>query len=75
MARVLQADTVDMADDGRALAALGPVAAGGVAAGGRVVAVGIAAGQDVMLVDRITPAGDDAALFRECRLLVQPVLV
>src|SRR5262245_17605015 len=46
----LQPGAVVMADDRRALATLGPVAAGGVAAGGRVVARRIRAGEDVVLI-------------------------
>src|SRR5262245_63002218 len=53
-----EAHAVVVADDGRALAALAPVAAGGVAAGGGIPAVRVGAGQDVVLVGLVAPALD-----------------
>src|SRR4051794_16066120 len=51
VARVLEALQVVVTDDGRAVAALGPVAAGGVTAGRRISALRVRAGQNVVRVD------------------------
>src|SRR5205085_7968872 len=72
---VLQTGAIVMADDRGALAALGPVAAGGVATGGREPAVRIGAGQDVMLVGRVAASLDRVALLAQGRLLVDVDLV
>src|SRR5688572_27496189 len=47
---LLQPDAVVVADNGRAFGALGPVAAGGVAARRRVAAVGVGAGENIVHV-------------------------
>ena len=62
---VAQAHAVVVTDHGRAFAALGPVAAGHVLAGGERGAVGLRAGEDVVLVDGVEPAGMQAAVFGE----------
>src|SRR5262249_7517553 len=72
--RVCQSLPVEVADDRRALSALGPVAAGGVAARGGEHALGIGAGEDVVLVRRIAAALDRLALFIKCVLLVDLAL-
>src|SRR2546426_11111754 len=61
--RVLQALQVVVADDRRALAALRPVAAGGIAARRRVHAGRVRAGEDVVLVRRVAAALDRLALL------------
>src|SRR6266480_6184395 len=63
VARILQSLQVLVADDRRALAALGPVAAGGVAARRREAPVRVRAREDVVLVRRITAALDHLALL------------
>src|SRR5882672_10440735 len=74
VARVLQALQVVVADDRRAVAALGPVAAGGVAAGGGVQAHRVGAGEDVVLVRRVAAALDRVALLVQRRLLADVAL-
>src|SRR5439155_9308639 len=73
--RFLQSLQVVVADDRRAFAALGPVAAGGVAARGREAPVGIRARQDVVLVRRIAAALDHLALLGQGGLLVDIVVL
>src|SRR5207344_216586 len=68
--RFSETGTVVMADDGRAIAALGPVATGGIAAGGRVLALRVRAGQDVVYVDRVAAAAERIALLGQPGLLV-----
>src|SRR5437763_9912487 len=58
-----------MADDGRTVAALAPVAAGGVAAGRRIIALRVRASQNVVGVDRVATAADDLALLGQRGLL------
>jgi len=58
-----------MADDGRTVAALGPVAAGGVAAGCRIIALWVRAGQNVVGVDRVAAAADDLTFLGQGGLL------
>src|ERR1043166_6199649 len=61
VAGVLEPLEVVMADDRRAVAALGPVAAGSVAAGGRIHALRVGAGEDVVGIHRIAAAGHHVA--------------
>src|SRR5256885_7051277 len=75
VARVLQPLQVLVADDRRAFAALGPVAAGGIAARGREAAVRIRAGQDVVLVRRTAPALAPLAFLGQGGLLVDIVVL
>src|SRR5207247_8395050 len=67
--RVLQALQVVMADDRRAVAALRPVAAIGVAARRREHAGRVRAREDVVLVRRIAAAFDHLALLGQSGLL------
>src|SRR5437667_7944392 len=64
---VLQSLQVMMADDRRAFAALGPVAAGGVAARRRETPVRIRARQDIVRVHGIPAAADQLALLGQSR--------
>src|ERR1051325_6031901 len=72
---VFQARAVVVADDRRAVAALGPVAAGGVAARGGKPTLRVGAGEDVVGVHRIATAGHHVALLVERRLLVDVVVI
>src|SRR6185503_2246011 len=70
VARVLlQACAVVMADNGGAVRALGPVAAGGVATGGRVATLRVGAGEHVVLVGLLAAALHRLALLGERGLL------
>ena len=62
-----------MADDRRSLRALLPVSARRVAARGRVESLWIRAGQDVVVVYRVTAAADELTLFGQCSVLVEVV--
>src|SRR5258707_901466 len=64
-----------VADDRRPFAALGPVAAGGIAAGGRETPVRVRARQHIVLVRRIAAALDHLALLSQSRLLVDVVVL
>ena len=64
---------VVVADHGRALAALRPVAAGGVHVAGDEAAVGLRAGEHVVLVRRVAPAVDDRPALGEGGLLGEAV--
>src|SRR5678816_934327 len=75
MPELVEPSAVVVADDRRAVAALRPVAAGGIAAGGRVPAHGIGAGEDVVLVRRVAATLDRVALLVERGLLVDVALV
>src|SRR5689334_20752373 len=74
VARVLQALQVVVADDRRAFGALGPVAAGGVAAGGGVHALRVGAGEDVVRVRLVAAAVHLLALLGERVVLVDLVV-
>src|SRR5215218_3078251 len=63
MPEVVQAGAIVMSDDRRALAALGPVAAGRIAAGRRIAALRVGSGEDVVLVRRVAPRLDRLALL------------
>ena len=69
VARVLEADAVMMADDGRAFAVARPVLAGRVAARRRIHALRIRPGQHVVLVGFVAAALDHLALLGERGLL------
>src|SRR5450755_4765238 len=70
---VVETGAVAVAEHGRALAALGPVAAGRVDGAGDGGAVGLRAGQDVVHVGRVAAAVDDLAFLGQGGLLVQVV--
>src|SRR5258708_51914 len=66
---VLESGTVMVTHDGRALATLRPVSAGGVAAGRGEEALRVRAGQNIVRVDRVAAAADRLAFLGQRRLL------
>ena len=73
MSCVFEAGTVMVAHNGRSVATLGPVAAGGVATGRRIEPVRVRPGQNVVHVDRVAAAANDFALLSQSSLFVDIV--